>query len=88
MNNLPLNLDLKKQFSVCYLEKLLNKIKNDEITDTDFEKILKIIFENASNCNINLSEKEEREVLYYTFLGWYINENLKDNNIFFNDKDV
>lgn len=88
MNNLPLNKDLKKQLSIIYLEKILNKIKSDEMNDNDFDKIIKIIFQNGSNCDIDLSDKDNKEVLYYTFLGWYINENLKDNNIFFNDKDV
>ena len=84
MNNEPLN----NKILIFYLEKIINKLKRNEISDDDLEKIYKIIFENASNCDVDLSNKESKDILSYIFLGWYINENLKDNNLFSNDKDV
>ena len=84
MDNEPLN----NKILIFYLEKIINKLKLNEISDDDLEKIYKIIFENASNCDVDLSNKESKDILSYIFLGWYINENLKDNNLFSNDKDV
>jgi hypothetical protein len=84
MDNEPLN----NKILIFYLEKVINKLKRNEISDYDLEKIYKIIFENASNCDVDLSNKESKDILSYIFLGWYINENLKDNNLFSNDKDV
>lgn len=84
MDNEPLN----NKILIFYLEKVINKLKLNEISDDDLEKIYKIIFENASNCDVDLSNKESKDILSYIFLGWYINENLKDNNLFSNDKDV
>ena len=84
MDNEPLN----NKILIFYLEKVINKLKLNEISDDDLEKIYKIIFENASNCDVDLSNKESKDILSYIFLGLYINENLKDNNLFSNDKDV
>lgn len=86
MNIEPLNRDLNDKILVFYLEKIIDKLKRKEISDNDLEKIYKIIFENASNCDIDLSDS--KDTLSYIFLGWYLNENLKDNNLFSNDKDV
>lgn len=83
MDNEPLN-----KILIFYLEKVINKLKLNEISDDDLEKIYKIIFENASNCDVDLSDKDSKDILSYIFTGWYINENLKDNNLFSNDKDV
>ena len=84
MDNEPLN----NKILIFYLEKVINKLKLNEISDDDLEKIYKIIFENASNCDVDLSDKDSKDILSYIFTGWYINENLKDNNLFSNDKDV
>lgn len=84
MDNEPLN----NKILIFYLEKIINKLKLNEISDDDLEKIYKIIFENASNCDVDLSDKDSKDILSYIFTGWYINENLKDNNLFSNDKDV
>jgi hypothetical protein len=88
MNNEPLNRDLNDKILIFYLEKIVDKLKRKEISDNDLEKIYKIIFENASNCDLDLSDNDSKDTLSYIFLGWYLNENLKDNNLFSNDKDV
>ena len=88
MNNEPLNKDLNNKILIFYLEKIVDKLKHNEISDDDLEKIYKIIFENASNCDMDLADNDSKHTLSYIFLGWYLNENLKDNNLFSNDKDV
>ena len=67
MDNLPLNKDLKKQISLVYLQKIIDKIKNNEMDENDFDKILKIIFENASNCNVDFCDKDNKEILLIYF---------------------
>ena len=42
MDNLPLNKDLKKQISLVYLQKIIDKIKNNEMDENDFDKIFSI----------------------------------------------
>ena len=88
MNKEPLNKDLHNKILIFYLEKMIEKIKCNQILEDDLEKIYKILFENASNCDVDLNDDDTKNTLSYIFLGWYINENLKDNNLFSNDKDV
>lgn len=62
------------------LERIVQKIKNNQIEEELLNKIYCILFEGYHSCFVE--DKVDKDIINYTFLGWWICENLKcDNNI-------
>jgi hypothetical protein len=72
------NLD-QKTIILTYLQYLSKKIEIGEIDENILQKIYNIFALDMANCN--LESDENKKVLDYTFLGWYLSHSLEENQI-------
>lgn len=62
---------------ISYLEYLLSKVKNNELSDVELTKIYNILFDGMTDCCLRY---EDREMLECFSLGWLVKENEKLRN--------
>lgn len=62
---------------ISYLEYLISKVKNNQVTDIELNKVYNILFESMTDCSMKF---EDREMLECFSLGWLVKENEKQRN--------
>lgn len=60
-----------KNSILLFLKDIQSNIENDEVSENQFNILTKLYLEyNFKNDNV-----EDKDILEYMFLGWYINKN-------------
>lgn len=57
-----------------YLSDLLQRVKDDKIDGNTIQKLYNVLYLDFTNCKL------DKEVIDYTFLGWWLYQNSERNN--------
>lgn len=69
----------QKTILQTYIKYLYEKISKDELDDEILQKIYNVLALDMTNCN--LESDDNKKILDYTFLGWFVYHSLEEKKI-------